>query len=102
MNAITATREIEFVSAEFPAITLEVTAIYIPQDDEWLLTPQADYLQVIEAQCNIYRQQLIRYVDNKLLDMGMDCEPQKWAAEDEKLHEAAEAEATMQEIFDRR
>lgn len=97
MNAITATREIEFYAGDLPPVKLEITAIYIPEDEEWLLKPPSDYIEIIKAQSNLEMQERFRYIDNKLLDMGMDGDPAKWAREDEKAAIEQQGEAAMEE-----
>lgn len=100
MNRIHIEKEIEFPAPEFDDISLDITADYIPEDEEWLLKAP-NYLEIIEVHFNLAKQRYIRYIDNKLLDMTMDGEPQKWAAEEERQAAEKSAEDQMQEEFDR-
>jgi hypothetical protein len=96
MNRIHIEREVEFPAPEFADLTIEITADYIPEDEEWLLKPPHNYLDIIRMMFHIKEQEYIRYIDNKLLDMAMDCEPQKWDLEEKAAHMEAEGEAAFQ------
>jgi len=105
MNAITnrihIVREFEFPAPEMSDLPLEITAIYVPEDEEWLVSPSENYLETIEAYFNLAKQNYIRYIDNVIKYNGHEL-AERWAREERKQTEESAGEDVMQDELDRR